>query len=336
MNCRSWKQVLFLGAQLAMGAGLLCWIFSRPGFLSNFATAWSGVRMEWLIAGIAAAGLSVASHVWRWCLCLRLLGIHASWSRLGAVFLASSFVGSFVIGGVGGDATRVMLLLPQHPGAGSKIMVSVIADRLCGLVSLALPALFFTAPAHEVLSSTPMGLAALRFLWGYLVFSAILFVFAFSSGTEMARRRLPSWIPGRAWMLQFSAAFQALRPKLSGFVAAVAASVIMLFLHFVTFWCAARGCGAPVSLAEMSAVLPVIEAATTIPVTPSGIGVREELFRDQLGSLCGLSAGAAVLLSLAGFACTLVWSVAGGLAAALLLPRPKNPSANHDPSTPVT
>lgn len=333
MSRASWKPWAFFAVQLAVVAGLMWWIFRQPGFTDGFATAWKNVRLEWLAAALLVAGASIAAHVWRWWLCLRLLGITASWGRVAGIFLASSFIGTFVIGGIGGDAARILMMARQFPGISSRLTVSVIADRLCGLVSLAIPALLFTLPVHAELSQSAVGKTAVHFLWGYLGFATALFVFSFSSGSEKSRQRLPQWIPGRAWMLQISDAFEALRPSMAGLAAAVAASVVMIALHFATFWCVAKGCEAPVSFPQMSAVMPVIEAATTVPATPSGLGVREELFRDQLASLCHVEAGSAVLISLGGFLCGLIWNLGGGIAAALL-PRSLSQS-KHDPACPV-
>ncbi len=329
----SWGRLIFLGVQVVITGLLLWWILSRPGFVGSFLDAWWDIHPGWLAAGVGVAGASIMAHVWRWWICLRLLGLRPGWWRLCGVFLASMFIGTFVIGGIGGDAARIVMLAGDHPGARSKLAVSVIADRLCGLISLIVPALIFTLPARHILSATPAGKAAVHFLWGYLVLASALFIFCHLCGTEKARRYLPRWMPAREWMLHVSGCFEQLRPSGARLLAAVAASLIMLALHFATFWCIAEGCGAAVSLAQISTVLPVIESATTVPATPGGIGMREELFRDLLRSLAGTPDGAAVLISLAGFLCGLVWCLLGGFTAGSLLPRSLR-SAKKDPDPP--
>lgn len=318
---KKWGSWVFFGVQILIAAAILWWVLSRPDFSASFATAWKSIHPGWMVAGVACAGASIAAHVWRWWICLRLLGIQAGWKNLARVFLASSFVGTFVIGGIGGDAARVLMLTRQFPGSSSRLMVSVVADRLCGLISLILPAVFLTFPAREALSATPTGKTAVHFLWGYLVLASLLFVFCWFCGTENARKWLPRWTPARGWLLHVSGCIEQMRPSGTRLLGAVAASVLMLALHFATFWCIARGCDAGVTLNEINTVMPVIEAFTTVPATPGGIGVREELFRDQLASLSRTSSGASVLISLGGFLCGLVWCLLGGLAAASLLPR---------------
>jgi uncharacterized membrane protein YbhN (UPF0104 family) len=322
---KSWGRWAFFALQVVISGLLAWWIIRRPGFAESFANAWKNTHPGWLVTGILVAGASIAAHVWRWWICLRLLGLHISWLRLAGVFLASTFIGTFVIGGLGGDAARILMLTRQYPGTASKLMVSVVADRLCGLVSLILPAILLTLPASARLSSTPIGKAAVHFLWGYLIFSSLLFAFCWFCGTEKARRWLPKWAPARDWMLHVSDCFEMLRPTGFRLFAAVGASVLMIAFHFATFWSIARGCGADVSLVEMSTVMPVVESATTIPATPGGLGMREELFINQLQSLSGTPSGQSVLISLAGFVCGLFWCIPGAVAATSLLPKSLRP-----------
>ncbi|HVJ46642.1 MAG TPA: lysylphosphatidylglycerol synthase transmembrane domain-containing protein [Luteolibacter sp.] len=318
---KTWGRRAFLAIQIIISGLLAWWIIRRPGFAESFANAWQNIHPGWLVAGVLVAGASIAAHIWRWWICLRLLGITVRWTRLAGVFLASTFIGTFVIGGLGGDAARVLMLTRQFPGNASKLMVSVVADRLCGLISLIIPALIFTLPAGAILSTTPVGKAAVHFLWGYLFFSSLLFAFCWFCGTEKARLWLPKWAPARDWMLHVSDCFEMLRPTGFRLFAAVGASILMVAFHFATFWCIAKGCGANVSLAEINTVMPVIDAATTVPATPGGLGMREELFVNQLGTLAGTPSGHAVLISLAGFLCGLLWCIPGAMAAASLLPK---------------
>ena len=319
------RQFSFLLLQVTAGAGLLWWMFRRPGLAEDFVAALRQVDVWWLLAALVAAWISIMAHVCRWWLCLRVLGLPTGWRHLHNVFLASSFLGIFTIGGLGADAARDVLLARDHPGNTSRLTVSVIADRLCGLISLLVPVLLFTLPMQDRLSGTLMGRGAFHFLGGYMVFSLALLVFAFFSGSDFARNKLPSWLPARDWLYSASEALQALRPDPAGLFAAVVVSTVMLAFHFLTFWCVARGAGAAVPLADLFAALPVVEAATTVPITPSGIGVREEVMMDQLRALSGTSAGVATLISMAAFLCGQFWYLLGGLLAVPLFSKKPAP-----------
>lgn len=320
MKRRAAKTIVFLAQVLATGL-VFAWIFRQPGLLEGMRRTLGRCDPWWLALALLCAGLSIAAHVWRWWWCLKLLDAPVRWTRLFGVFLAGSFLGTFMVGGIGGDTARILLLARSYPGKFSRLTISVIADRLFGLVALAVPAMLFTFPAREILSGSGIGMAAVHFLGGYLVLSLLLFLFSFGSGWERARRCLPRWLPARAWFLGVSDAFRALRPDARGLLAATASSFGMLALHFATFWCVARSFTGALGFFDLCAVMPVVEAATTVPATPSGIGIREELFRDQLFLLNGLDAATAVWISLAGFTCGLVWHLLGGTIAMFFTPR---------------
>jgi len=59
--------------------------------------------------------------------------------------------------------------------------------------------------------------------------------------------------------------------------------------------------------------MPVVDAMSAMPVSISGIGVREKTFEILMNDLAGLPAEVAVSGSLIGFACSLVWAALGGI-----------------------
>lgn len=97
------------------------------------------------------------------------------------------------------------------------------------------------------------------------------------------------------------------------------ALVLSLLAHigyFGVFYCAIRalaGVEKVPSLAEFYAFIPIIGTITTLPISLGGIGWREQLFQDFLGTLCGIPAGAAVAMGSSGYLLTLTWGLVGGL-----------------------
>jgi uncharacterized membrane protein YbhN (UPF0104 family) len=60
-------------------------------------------------------------------------------------------------------------------------------------------------------------------------------------------------------------------------------------------------------------IVPAIICISALPITPSGIGVRENLYVWLLGATAiGIEAKAALSLSLLAFAGSLLWSLIGG------------------------
>ncbi len=71
----------------------------------------------------------------RWILLLRASGIEVAAPRAASIFLVSSFVGSFLPAGVGGDAARAWSL-SRITANGGEALASVAVDRLLGILSL--------------------------------------------------------------------------------------------------------------------------------------------------------------------------------------------------------
>jgi uncharacterized protein (TIRG00374 family) len=75
-----------------------------------------------------------------------------------------------------------------------------------------------------------------------------------------------------------------------------------------------RGLGLRVSILALFAIVPIVICFSAIPITPSGLGVRENLYVYMLTvPAFGVLATQALSLSLLAYAGSLFWSVVGGI-----------------------
>lgn len=81
--------------------------------------------------------LDRAVMIWRWILLLRASGTAIATGTAARIFLVSSFVGSFLPAGVGGDAARAYALAQRTSQRGAAV-ASVAIDRILGVVAIAL------------------------------------------------------------------------------------------------------------------------------------------------------------------------------------------------------
>jgi glycosyltransferase 2 family protein len=88
-----------------------------------------------LAAVLALVALDRAVMILRWVLLLRASNVDVSTSRAVSIFLTSSFVGSFLPAGVGGDLARAYGL-SRAAATGSEAVASVAIDRVLGVLSL--------------------------------------------------------------------------------------------------------------------------------------------------------------------------------------------------------
>ena len=64
----------------------------------------------------------------------------------------------------------------------------------------------------------------------------------------------------------------------------------------------------------MSVVLPIVNTFVALPISMSGVGVRETLMVRFLGDLCGVPQEKAVPISIIGFLCTVIfYGLVGGI-----------------------
>lgn len=93
------------------------------------------VNLWYLGLVLGLVGIDRAVMILRWWLLLRASGIAITAADAARLFLVSSFVGSFLPAGVGGDAARVYGLA-KGATTGSEAVASVAVDRMLGVLSL--------------------------------------------------------------------------------------------------------------------------------------------------------------------------------------------------------
>jgi len=93
------------------------------------------VRPLYLIAVLLLVALDRSVMILRWVLLLRASGASITARHAAAIFLVSSFVGSFLPAGIGGDAARAWGLTRVTANT-SEALASVAVDRLLGILAI--------------------------------------------------------------------------------------------------------------------------------------------------------------------------------------------------------
>jgi uncharacterized protein (TIRG00374 family) len=99
------------------------------------ARAIAAVDRGYLAAVLVLVAIDRTVMILRWVLLLRASEVRVSAAHAANIFLVSSFVGSFLPAGVGGDAARAWGL-SRVTSEGSEALASVVVDRLLGILSL--------------------------------------------------------------------------------------------------------------------------------------------------------------------------------------------------------
>jgi len=229
-----------------------------------------------LVVALAAISISFG----RWCLLVRCQGIELSMVeafRLGSIGFLLSFVS---VGSVGGDIFKGIFLARRRPGKRIAAVASILVDRACGLFGLILLVaitLLVAPPKTDAAESEQI--IAIRFwtLFFVALGTAVLAILV------LGGRRVDQWIKRGSQWKWFGPVIGKVGPPLRMFhqhpIALFASIVMSLGVHTgltLSIYLIARGLYSdPPTLAEHYIIVPLGMLASTLPVTPAGLGIFE-------------------------------------------------------------
>jgi len=336
-----------LAVRLAICAALLVWIFHvifvQEGRLAvearggswdgmtrqeQFQAAWSlGPSAVWgtlravspslYALSLLLVGATLVIGARRWQLALREQGLNLPFARALEISLIAHFFNSFLLGSTGGDLLKAFYAARETHHKKTEAVTTVFVDRLIGLFSMLLFAVAFAAPqigairAHEFTGLVFLTVLGMLGACGVLVYAAF---WGRGSGGE-------SWVGG--WLRRLPRGEYLERSLLSCriyggrplfLVQSLALSMALNLFCVLQFHAISQGLGLSIPLGLLLFLAPAIICISALPITPNGLGVREHLFVGALSAAAvGISAKAALSLSLLAYSGSLIWSVIGGV-----------------------
>jgi uncharacterized membrane protein YbhN (UPF0104 family) len=245
--------------------------------------------------------ISIVVSTLRWKL---LLPEKFVFGRLFSLYMIGAFFSSFLPGVIGGDVVKAYYLNKDAKKI-SLTLASIFMDRYLGYVALMLIGIFafpFSLPYF--------GASAYKWLMP-LIFAVFVAASILFFGLKLGKRFKV--------MSESYAYFSLLKTRQRVIVKAIFLSFIIQAMNFLMVITLALKMGEHISVLLLSVFLPIIITFTSLPISISGIGVREGSFVLLLG-LIGIRPEIATSLSLAWFFSVFVGS-APGLAFYLLRDR---------------
>ena len=306
------KKTLLTLLQVAVTVGLLWWVFHDPEKRAQMAEALRQASWGWLFVGVGVFfGCTVLATV-RWKILLAVQDIHMTWLRTWQLFMIGMFFNLFMLGSTGGDVVKMFLTMREAPKNRGAALLSVFMDRVIGMMALILISLSFLYFRYDLLSHSPGSSALLTTLLWLLAASVVATVGMFAGSALGWVHYLPSWTPLRGRIVELSAACHMYAKGWRRTIWAFLVSFPLFAMFFITFYCAARAFTDQLGLVDVFSVLPIVAVITAIPISVSGIGLRESLFVSLLAPF-GVSAAIATLISVTGFLINTIGSLAGGI-----------------------
>ena len=276
--------------QVAVTVGLLWWLFHDPERRAVMAAALNAADWRWVMLAIVAAGVCEFFGILRWQLFLRMLHIELPLRETTNLFFIGAFFNQFLPGTTGGDVVRVIFLMQDHPENKTEGFLSVAVDRLLAVLVLVIMGLLFAWLRSDWFASS--------FAVGHLMkwFAITLFVMALAlvASFVLTSRHLvtllPRRFPFRRQIIKLSRIWQLCLENRREALLGTIYTIPMLLAYFSAFCFAAKAFTDKVSFWDMTSIMPLVTAISSLPISLNGIGVREALFEELLAQLCGVYA----------------------------------------------
>lgn len=304
------KKRLFFWVKLVLSVGILVFISYKISHRENAADLWarlSSISIPWVVAAVGIQLLAMFCSMTRWNVLLKGQGIHAPFMHLVRAFWIGRYYSTVSPGGwTGLDAYRIYDIT-THTKKPARAAATVLVDKLLGQGAFAAVVLIGSIfGAHYIGASAVMVIDA-AFL-GLLIMVVLLI-----SRPTIFRAvsvRLPARIRTR---LQTTVdAVCAYQGKTGLLLRAVALSIGTHSLTNIIYVCSAHSLGSDVSLGVMFFAASMTSAASLMPISVNGVGVREATLAGLL-AMVGVPKLEAVLIAVVFFLVDIGASALGGL-----------------------
>jgi uncharacterized protein (TIRG00374 family) len=256
--------------RVAITAAILAYLF-RHVDAGEAMRALVGVNPWALLVTAALVALDRVVMIRRWVLLLRASRVPVSTREAARIFLVSSFVGSFLPAGLGGDAARAWSL-SRRTSQGSAALASVAVDRLLGVIAIALlgavGALAWSRHQSGPLQTWTMAIGVV------VIVGTILALFV----DRVLGALLPESLRGRGIGARLSRLADAVASyrKTPGVLASVLAwSLAVQVLRVLQAWVLGLGLGIRVPFGYYLVFMPIGLLMLLLPISVSGFGLPQ-------------------------------------------------------------
>ncbi len=341
------RKVWQVGWRLVVCAVLLLWIChsifasEAQGICENRGLAWDTLsraeqwRLAWttgplnlwrtlvlmdpgtLLLSLGFMGMTLALGVWRWQLVLRTYGLALPWPRAAEISLIAQFFNAFLLGSTGGDVLKAYYAARETHHKKTEAIVAVFVDRLIGLFSMLLFAAIMMLLNLPFLLGHRELAAAVWVALGMLAICSVVLGLAFWGGLSRAWPQARHWLrrlPKGAWLEQSLDACRSFGSHRDVLIRSMLVSFLLNLFCVLQVMTVAWGLGVDTPALIWFVVVPLIMCISALPITPSGLGLRENLYVLTLsGPALLVPKTTALSVSLLAYFGFLAWSLVGGL-----------------------
>jgi glycosyltransferase 2 family protein len=271
------KQAVSLGLRLAVSAGMLAVLITKvPSFSpSDLVPRWSVGTALWLSAAALFTLAGIILSAVRWQKVLDALDINTRLPQLMSHYLAGQFVSNVLPTTIGGDVLRVSRL-SRDTGESPGTFASVVLERLTGWLVLPVITIvgFAVNPGLRHLGTATR--VAMLLAVGTLVLLAAVLV---AAGSPRLGGRFATTGGWRRFVGAVHLGVDRLRSDPGAAANVLVAGFAYQLALVLSAVAAARALGLqPAGLTALLAFFPAVLIAQVLPISMSGLGVREGAF----------------------------------------------------------
>ena len=279
---------------LAVGLSLLAVLVYKSG-LGDFGQIIRTLKPGFWFVAFLLYLITQLISCYRWQLLLKAEKIEVPLRRLTIIYFLGMFFNLFLPTMVGGDAARGYAVY-RASDKQKLALVSVLVDRFCGMGALMIIGFVAMLLSYSSVAETGV-VVPISFLMGIFLLSILLL-----ANTSILRAPLKLIFRGQVpnWAMKLVQVYEAFRVYAAHKEAMIkvgALSFLIQGLGIAVYYFLARALGLSIPLVYFFLFVPIITAVSLIPITFSGLGVREGMALI-LFSRIGVSAPAAISISL--------------------------------------
>jgi len=275
------KKIFLLFLKLTVSSVLLYIILSRTGPEQVFSTL-RGMNLSAFISAILLYLFAQFISTWRWKL---LLPGTLRIKKLFPLYMIGSFFNTILPGLIGGDAVKAFYLY-QVTGRGSLTLSSIFMDRYLGFVMLTVICTIAFPFGYSYFQNSPVAWMLPFIVLSFIIASLLFF------GLRLGKRI--------KILSEFYDYFHSYRNQKGIIVKALLISAFVQFSGILAVYILALGIGEHVPFLACLIFLPLIIMFAALPISISGIGIREGAFVLFFG-LIGIRPDVATAISLSWF-----------------------------------
>jgi hypothetical protein len=293
--------------KLAFSLGLVLVLLFTSN-LAEFGHTLGNSDYRYFIVSLAVSFAAMFMATRRWQILLGRYNSKIDYASLFHLICLSYFYNFFIPGGVAGDLIRG-IQCRKHALSPTQGVASVVVDRIVGLGSFLLIGLVGVLFSWHFLGTAVPG----GWLWavpaGAIIAGCVCFNRKLMRNFRILSRISP---PGYEKLKLFYDSIYDFKHhgRITG--RALAVSLLTALSNIGSYYLLSRAAGSEVALIYFLIYIPVITFANYVPISYSGLGVRELCFVLLFGK-AGMTTGQALAVPIMYFGMILILSLAGGL-----------------------